>query len=253
MSAFENIQLIQSLNKDQNSFKLQPKEVKENKNIVIELLPKYPHIFDHISKILKDDQDVAIEAIKSSSYNFHHLNSRLKKDKQLFMMAAFNYGLILESFDHFSDDKEAVLVAVNQVGKSVKYASERLKKDIDVAKSAMRIDPNNFLHLDSSLKNNRELFLYAVGKNGFALQYAHEDIKNDEEIVLLAVDYNREVLKFASSRLQDKLKSVEHNDIGFNNGSIDTSEKTTSVIEKAKTIRMKSIKNNSKNIVPTIM
>ena len=42
-------------------------------------------------------------------------------------------------------------------------------------------------YLNSRIKNNKDLLLAAVKKNGYVLDYASKELKNDKEVVLAAV------------------------------------------------------------------
>jgi dimeric dUTPase (all-alpha-NTP-PPase superfamily) len=53
------------------------------------------------------------------------------------------------------------------------------------------------------LKNNRELVLDSVRKNGISLKYASKELRNDKEIVMVAVKQDRRSFKYASEELQN--------------------------------------------------
>ena len=57
-------------------------------------------------------------------------------------------------------------------------------------------------HLNSRIKNNKDLLLAAVKTNGYVLDYASKELKNDKEVVLAAVKTNGFALYYASARLQ---------------------------------------------------
>ena len=91
-----------------------------------------------------------------------------------------------------NSNKSAVLAAVTQNGRALRYASEPLKGD-------------------------HEIVLAAVTQKGWALRYASEPLKDDREIVLAAVTQEGSALYYASERLKNdnilqrlvKLKSPE--------------------------------------------
>jgi hypothetical protein len=58
-------------------------------------------------------------------------------------------------------------------------------------------------YLSDELKNNKELILYLVEKNGDILQYASDALKDDYDVVLEAVNCSEESLRFASDRLKN--------------------------------------------------
>jgi len=61
------------------------------------------------------------------------------------------------------------------------------------------------------LKNDREIVLTAVQRNGNALRHASDELKKDREIVLAAVQENGSALCYASDELKkdQKLQEIE--------------------------------------------
>lgn len=55
------------------------------------------------------------------------------------------------------DDKQAVLEAVKNKGIIVKYASTRLKNDIDIGVAAMTQNPKSYAFLGDALKQNQQI------------------------------------------------------------------------------------------------
>ena len=77
-------------------------------------------------------------------------------------------------------NREIVMIAVQNDGCELEYASDELK-------------------------NDREIVMIAVQKNGCALEYASDELKNDREIVMTAIQ--NEVYVSALSYASDELKS----------------------------------------------
>jgi hypothetical protein len=92
-------------------------------------------------------------------------------------------------------NKEVVLEAVRENGRSLEYASKELR-------------------------NNKEVVLEAVKQDGNSLYYASEELRNNKEVVLEAVRENGNSLLYASKKL---LQLVDHNN---------TAESLTILIEK---------------------
>ena len=60
----------------------------------------------------------------------------------------------------------------------------------------------------NELKNDKEVVLNAVQKNGAVLEYASDELKNDKEVVLQAIQIYACSLKYVSDELKND-KEVE--------------------------------------------
>jgi hypothetical protein len=100
-------------------------------------------------------------------------------------------------------DKELVLEAVKQNGRSLKYASEELKNDKEVVLEAVKEYGYSLYHSSEELKNDKEVVLEAVKKNSNSLDFASEELKNDKEVVWISDRY----FKF--------IKSIKTFDLNF--------------------------------------
>ncbi len=78
------------------------------------------------------------------------------------MEAVLQEGYALEYAKLFQNDKEIVLVAVNQEGGSLEFASE-------------------------DLKNDKEVVMAAVEQDGLSLEYAGDLMKDNLEVVNKAI------------------------------------------------------------------
>ncbi|MBF8263256.1 MAG: hypothetical protein HW387_921 [Parachlamydiales bacterium] len=82
------------------------------------------------------------------------------------------------------------------------YASEALKNNREIVLVAVQQNGMALQYASEALKNNREIVLVAVQQNGRALQYASEALKDNREIVLVAVQQNGAALQYASEALR---------------------------------------------------
>mgnify|MGYP003588473259 FL=1 len=81
-----------------------------------------------------------------------------------------------------------MIVAVSKQGEALIHASDRLKADKEVVKTA-------------------------VNRNGHALEHASEDLRADKGIVLLAVQQNPLALEYADKELRTEVLSSSVADI----------------------------------------
>lgn len=131
------------------------------------------------------------------------LSSEYRDDKDLVLVAVENNGLALDyASDDLKNDLEVVLTAVTQNPDAIQFASEALQDDDEIL-SALPEDnlaiPYAFLEED---RNNKEMVLAAVQQAGGLLAYASEDLRADKNIVWAAVAQDPLAIEFASEALQ---------------------------------------------------
>ena len=86
---------------------------------------------------------------------------------------------------------------------NLKNASEKIKNDKEVILEAVKKDGASIFYASQELRADREIVLEAVRTYSYALSYASQELQNDKEIVLEAVKHSRLALEFASQRLQN--------------------------------------------------
>jgi hypothetical protein len=69
--------------------------------------------------------------------------------------------------------------------------------------SKVKIHPTNLGCLKKRYRDDKDVVLAAVTKNGKALKFASVRLQNDKDVVLAAVTQNGKALEFASVRLQN--------------------------------------------------
>lgn len=119
------------------------------------------------------------------------------------------YGLLLACADPIlQDNKELVLLAINERASSVQYASLRLKQDPDVILKALTQDGLTLALFPENITNQKEFAKHAIMQNGLSLKYVKGDLNDDYELVLLACTKIGFALQFASERLKKNEKIV---------------------------------------------
>ena len=118
------------------------------------------------------------------------------------------------ALDSFQQDREIVLAAVKQNGRSLQFAPEELRRDSEIVLAAVKQNGGAFEYAPEQLQEDRKFVLAVVKLNGGALQYASEVLQQDREVVLAAVKQNHDALEWASEELhRDRevvLASVKH-------------------------------------------
>ncbi|EFC37342.1 predicted protein [Naegleria gruberi] len=185
----------------------------------------------------KKDRHIVLLAVEQNGLSLEFSDDIFKRDREIVMKAVQKNGLALEFADEtLKKDREIVLTAINENEKAFEYADESLKCDRDFILQAVELCGWVFHFLDKSfitdrdivkkallnkdivwmfelalpesMKNDRDIVMFAVSVNGFVLEYVNESFKKDREIVLLAVKENGNALEFADESLQTDLEIV---------------------------------------------
>merc|ERR1712008_616624 len=108
------------------------------------------------------------------------------------------------------------------------YAADKLKADKAVVLAAVTSRGYAvFQYAASNLRENKDLWMAAVQKDGNALEFAADAVRRDKEIVVAAVQKHGHAIKFALDGLnqdQGRLKAADSFDTGETKDS-DRSEK----------------------------
>lgn len=102
------------------------------------------------------------------------------------------------------DDDNVVRAALEYNGRTLEYASERIKKDKKMVLIAVSggYDNGYGLHFASKdLQNDKEVVKTAVSSTGDALKYASDNLKKDYDVIEAAVDRNYCSIQVADSSI----------------------------------------------------
>ena len=96
-------------------------------------------------------------------------------------------------------NKEVVLPAVTNNGRSLKHAHESLRRDVDVVLAAVRNDGTALQYAHQFFLTDKAIILAAVRNCGLALECADVSMRKDYDIALAAVTQNPHSLRVAIS------------------------------------------------------
>ncbi|MCQ9200855.1 MAG: DUF4116 domain-containing protein [Prochlorococcus marinus CUG1437] len=225
ISSSEREEIIKKFKKNPLSFSNSPENVKNDREIVLELLklsygrnlhrnqafPLRELLRDFIveHKDFKDDLELNKLLIKTNPNFIEAITSEKIKG---------NLEIFKEIIEEHSDrdylklasktlraDKEFALYSVNLNSKNLEFLTENLKDDNEIVLLAVKADGSALKHASDKLKDNYEIVLEAVKNNPIALSSASDRLKDDREIVLAAAKEDRygNFLNHASDRLKD--------------------------------------------------
>jgi hypothetical protein len=195
-----------------------PEEFKDDKEIILLALigVGYNRLswskFESVSDRLKNDKEVVLAAVRNNGEAIEFASDSLKNEWEI-VCEAINQSCSLEHVsEKFRDDKQIVITAIKKNkyhSNQIRFASERLKNDREVALSALAKCGSDLEYVSSQLKKDKEVVLTAVGNNGMALEFASDELKNDAEIVKLAIKGHLNAFNFASKELRENPSMLE--------------------------------------------
>ena len=196
------------------------KKITQNWDIADYIIRKNGMAYRYFNREIKGDFGFALDAIKntaeiipyihkSAQKEIHKMYSRGKHkvDKNLALFFAQTVDSYLgEYIGKYMDDKDVMMVAVAHYPLNFKYASDRLKGDIDLIKATYKANP--YLFESSPFDEYKKLF---IGEREFVLEVMREndspfissEYADDEEVVRTAVAKEGVLIRYASARLRE--------------------------------------------------
>ena len=196
------------------------KTIRNNWNVAEKVVKQNGMAYRHFSSTIKRDFKIALDAIKNTpevipyilknaQIEIHKMYSRGKHkvDKNLALFFAQTVESYLRDYiGKYTDDKEVMMVAVAYYPLNFKYASDRLKEDIDLIKAAYKANP--YLFESPPFDEYKKLF---IDERDFVLEVMREsgspfisaEYADDEEIVRTAVAKEGVLIRYASSHLRE--------------------------------------------------
>lgn len=190
----------------------------------------------HLSVILRDDKDIVREWVMKNHKQIIFASDRLKNDKEFMIEMIINYGdvfnfvshvlktdkdviyaalnsnnpayNVLENIPEETYNKQDVLRLVSQCGRILKYAPDKFKNDIDIVLTSVEKDGWALNYASSSLKRNKVVFTTALKSVIKSIENSGFDtyrMYNDNRSLLYSDDDKRFEKKYKS----DRKKSVK--------------------------------------------
>ena len=182
-----------------------------------------------------EDLDLVFEVFKTSPRAFRsyvarmHLDVTQQENRNFILKALKINGLILEELGGLKDDKFIVITAILQNPEAFRFASSRLKNDIDIARLVARRslsplesrleffsqdeeikriivsraeeDPVAYRYSSEEVKKDRIIALKHLRNGSFLLEDVPIELRDDHEIVMAALETSYFSYNYASRRL----------------------------------------------------
>lgn len=150
-----------------DSLEYASERIKQKKEFVLPLCKMDSHVFGYVNKYFSDDTDFAEALLQDangmSEYQLSWVSDRLRGDKAYIMRWC------------------------KVCGSAIQYASEELKNDPDVCRTALKHGADLEM-LGEDARDDFDIVYLGVKKNGYSLEYASERLKNDFIITLTALN-----------------------------------------------------------------
>jgi len=174
-----------------------PKDLRADKEVVLEAVKKHGWNLQFASEDLRSDKEFMFEAINISQYAIGYASEDLRSDKE-FMFEAINISQY--AFEYASEDlrsdKEFVLEVIKKCGdvyQLPRFVSEDLRADKEVVLQWLKKCAAVFFYntpedslgdVSEDLRADKEVVLEAVKKASRNIKYASEDLRSDKEFIL---------------------------------------------------------------------
>ena len=170
--------------KDGDALRYASYSLRNNKRIVRAAINQCGRSLRWASRRCRHSFSLGLLAVRHAEAGivFSHLDPRLQANKQL----------VLQAIRHVREDLVTFLFC---------NVSKKLRRDKDVALTAVQRAGRALRYVHDDLKTDRQIVLAAVRNNGLALLYAAPILRSDIEVVGAAVSNTSAALKYADPKL----------------------------------------------------
>lgn len=164
-----------------NVFQCVSNQLKHNRKFVEEMLDMNPVIYELLDFELRDDYGLTLLAVKNYGSNLKYTTFRLQDDKNIVFAAIKNDPLSYQyASTNIRDDKDFLIHNIEYYTPfSIKYCTDRLKNDYDVAWTLIHKWSSCIKYMSDEIKDNFDIMFEAVRLHGSNIEYASERLQND--------------------------------------------------------------------------
>ncbi len=123
-------QLYEKLEEIKNRERI-PRELRNDKEVVLEAVKQYGWALSYASKELRNDKEVVLEAVKKDGRALEYASKELQNDKEVVLEVVKKDGWTLEfTSKELQNDLDVVLTAVKQNRSVIQYASVSIQEKL---------------------------------------------------------------------------------------------------------------------------
>ena len=195
--------ILPLINKNGLLLRIVKDKYKNNKIIVGAAVENNGRAIDYASQQLQHDPDIITISLMSLK----------KKEKETVLKNVAFDGYLLKKEIAYQSDIDVVNAAIEQSGCAIRYATEELQSNYELALKAVKNDGLALRYVDK-FKNDKQLVLEVVKNKGEAIQFASEELQCDNEIVLTALSNDGMALRVCDDYIK---RNVNYTTIAFCN------------------------------------
>lgn len=167
-------------------------DLKNNKNIALAAVTGDGMALSIVNKIFRADAEVVLASIKAGG-SFAFADISLKSDVEFVKkIIAINVSAIKYISDELKNNKEIAIASVGSSASTIKYLNKKFWSDHDVLKVLLTTglindsNPTILEFIPQKYRDNKELVLELLKKNGYELKFVSDRLKEDYECLLAA-------------------------------------------------------------------
>jgi hypothetical protein len=203
-----------------NNYRVIPKQVWSNKDILRGLLLKQPRYLKYIDDDLKTDLDLVLVAVSvdphyQDIYQYIHssLMTNINSVSHILKADFYNHQFYVNNNLYkyidptFLSTKESALILLRRSPHSMifRHLSLDLQIDKEIVLAAVQINGLNLQYLNPEFKAKRKITIVALEQNGMALKYVDPCFKDDVEMALIAIKNNPDAIQYVSYEVKQRI------------------------------------------------
>jgi hypothetical protein len=184
-------------------------KLRNNAKVMGILITRYPRAIEQIGEELKHNKDFGLLVVSNNGDNLRYLSESLQDNEDIAWCAMTNdRNAISYISDRLKNDKELVMMGLAAKGKysfnnGLQHASEDLRKDPDLVKYAIEIDPELFVDAHESLYKDKQFNLELIHDNVYMLKWLYTPMKNDIDIVKCVIKKDYKLFEFVGKEIKN--------------------------------------------------
>ncbi|MDY6072143.1 MAG: DUF4116 domain-containing protein [Bacilli bacterium] len=184
-----------------------------DKDIFLKLAKK-TSLYSNFPDKFKNDINIIETAISANIEIFNELSDNLKNDKRIIQIFVSNLSVWkIDKLSNYSlkiSSRDEMKELLNLNGCAIFLGTDELKNDESLIKLSVSKEPYIYQYLDEKFKKNYDIMLIASKKNSYAMCQYFDGVINDKKAILSIIDDEPDVLAYASNQLKDDIELAEH-------------------------------------------
>ena len=193
-----------AIEEDGSAIQYASNRLKMKKDLALKAIRQNYVAFEYLPLSMQKQDDILETYLYSHPCEFYTKMPVLITDKEKAYHYIDIWGLALAFVsEELRDDMDLVKLAIAKDGYNLIYASERLKNNKDLMKEAVKKDSDVLYEFYANHPiQDRDFLKEMVEVDSSALKYASQELKDDKEIALFALKKDGNAFAWISHRLQ---------------------------------------------------